>query len=179
MSIKNKQESSQVELLKKLTHAFGDKNFQVLGMDDFTIKRDASVPAKGDSTGAGIDTELEDLIHFIFGGCGEETCGDCVKNNDTLQRTLNPEYAPNKATHEMSQDKVRDKASGKDKVKEPVKSTFAAYSYDKSTPVPLPPFINTEEKAVKHMTANGYQHFEVYRKLGTYKMETKTEMVKQ
>ncbi len=59
------------------------------------------------------------------------------------------------------------------------KSTFAAYSYDKSTPVPLPAFILTEAQAVQHMEKQGYKHFEVYRKLGTYKAETKTEMVRQ
>ncbi len=59
------------------------------------------------------------------------------------------------------------------------KSTFAAYSYDKTTPVPLPASILTEEQAVQHMEKQGYKHFEVYRKLGTYKAETKTEMVRQ
>ncbi len=59
------------------------------------------------------------------------------------------------------------------------KSTFAAYSYDKTTPVPLPASILTEAQAVQHMEKQGYKHFEVYRKLGTYKAETKTEMVRQ
>lgn len=59
------------------------------------------------------------------------------------------------------------------------KSTFAAYSYDKSTPVPLPASILTEEQVVQHMEKQDYKHFEVYRKLGTYKAETKTEMVRQ
>ncbi len=59
------------------------------------------------------------------------------------------------------------------------KSQFAAYSYDKTTPVPLPPSITTETHAVQYMEKQGYTHFEVYRKLGTYKAETKTEMVRQ
>ncbi len=61
----------------------------------------------------------------------------------------------------------------------PTKSTFAAYSYDKATPVPLPASILTEAQAVQYMEKQGYKHFEVYRKLGTYKAETKTEMVRQ
>ena len=59
------------------------------------------------------------------------------------------------------------------------RSSFAAYSYDKTTPVPLPPSITAEGDAVQYMEKQGYTHFEVYRKLGTYKAETKTEMVRQ
>lgn len=59
------------------------------------------------------------------------------------------------------------------------KSPYAAYSYDKKEAIPLPVSIQTEEQAIEYVENKGYKFFEIYKKLGTYKMETKTELVKQ
>lgn len=59
------------------------------------------------------------------------------------------------------------------------KAQYAAYCHDKSAPIPLPTSVSSEEEAVQYMSGKGYKNFEVYLKLGTYKTETKTELVKQ
>lgn len=56
---------------------------------------------------------------------------------------------------------------------------YAAYCHTKAAPIPLPSLVSSEEEAVMYMESKGYTHFEVYLKLGTYKVETKTELVKQ
>lgn len=56
---------------------------------------------------------------------------------------------------------------------------YAAYCHTKAAPIPLPSSVSSEEEAVMYMESKGYTHFEVYLKLGTYKVETMTELVKQ
>lgn len=139
------------------------------------------------SGGTSEENEVEDFIRML---CEDE------KDNNRVKDQLKGEgvgYCANTHTNPFADlikkieenQKAMQESAGVNELLKPkplikkTKSTFAAYSYDRTTPVPLPASVMSEEMAVQYMEQQGYQHFEVYRKLGTYKLETKTELVRQ
>lgn len=126
------------------------------------------------------DQHNQELLNALTQAFAEENEGGVhvINLSDLLQDS---EETPMTVTELEELLAEGETTTGLPKEAQPVtsKSQFAAYSYDKTTPVPLPATITTEAHAVQYMEKQGYTHFEVYRKLGTYKMETKTEMVRQ